>query len=187
MNPFTIAFLGAKAIRAIGALKGGKAEAVANGLADVVDSVSGQPTSAQAQAISNHIRSLPPDAVVELKKLEVEMEKISAEREKNQLIAETSIAQAAQETARVEAQSTDEYVRRTRPRMARQSAAVTFSYGLVTGIVFPVVNAAAKFLDPAIELDLPPPNAAIAGTLFAPCLAYLGARSVDAFSKRGKT
>jgi len=79
-------------------------------------------------------------------------------------------------TARVEAQSTDEYVRRTRPMMARMSFVAGMIYMGATSLIFPVVNAVYATM-------LPGPSEWLVTALFSPLLAYIGARSFG-FDKR---
>lgn len=115
------------------------------------------------------------DPTIAVKLAEIERDKAAAWL--NALTAQTA---EIQETARAEQASGDEYVRRTRPSLARKSAYVTFGYALVTGVVFQALNA-------AFNLHLPGPEASIITVMFSPCLAYMGVRTIDAFSKTGKT
>jgi len=115
----------------------------------------------------------------ELRALQVEDNRIAAELRKAELAADTSFQSEAQQTARIEVQSTDEYVRRTRPHLARKSAYVTLGYTVVSGVIFPVVN---QFT----SASLPGPDAYLIAAMFSPCLAYMGVRSVESFSKQGK-
>jgi hypothetical protein len=79
-------------------------------------------------------------------------------------------------TARVEAQSTDEYVRRTRPVLARRAFAAGVAYVAVTGAAFPVCNA-------LYGTQLPGASEWLLTALFAPLLTYIGARTADKFSQ----
>jgi hypothetical protein len=79
-------------------------------------------------------------------------------------------------TARVEAQSVDEYVRRTRPMLARRAFAAGVAYTLITGGVFPVCNA-------LYGTALPGPSEWLLAALFAPLLTYIGARTADKFAQ----
>lgn len=115
----------------------------------------------------------------ELRRLQVEDNRIAAQVRMAELDADKSFQAEAQATARVESQSADEYVRRTRPSLARKSFYAGAVYAVVTGAVFPVVNALAS-------AKLPGLDAYILGALYAPCLTFMGVRSVEAFSKGGK-
>lgn len=172
-------------IRTVGGLFGGKTTETANTVADLVDQVKGLPGSVAEAKLAAEMAKLPPETLLAFEQVKVRLAEIEKEREANRLAAETAQHIATQETARVDSQSTDEYVRRTRPELARKSAYVTFAYALITGALFPVINVIW-----AAELagaKLPGPDTWIIGALFSPCLAYVGARSVDAFSSRGKT
>ncbi len=116
---------------------------------------------------------------IELRRLLVEDNRIAAEVEKARLDADKSFQAEAQATARIEAQSADEYVRRTRPSLARKSFYAGAIYAVVTGAIFPIVNALASATLPGLD-------AYILGALYAPCLTFMGVRSVEAFSKGGK-
>lgn len=124
-----------------------------------------------------------PDAVAEAVKNDpaaaVKLAEIQANLKIAQLNADTAQHSENQQTARAEQQSGDEYVRRTRPSLARKSAFVTFGYAIATGVLFPVLNAAQ-------DLTLPGPDGFIISALFAPCLTYMGVRTIDAFSRSGK-
>lgn len=167
-------------IRTIGGLFGGKTSESANTVADLVDSVKGLPAKVAEEKLAAEMAKLPAETLLEFERVKVRLAEIEKDRESNRLAADTAQHAATQETARTEAQSQDAYVRRTRPGLARKSAYVTFGYALVTGVLFPAANAIAGY-------TLPGPDAWIISALFAPCLSYIGARSIDAFSQKGKT
>jgi hypothetical protein len=167
-------------IRSIGGLFGGKTSDAANTVANLVDEVKGLPDAVAEERLAEKMAKLPPETQIEFEKVKVRLAEIEKDREANRLAAETAQHNATQETARIEAQSSDEYVRRTRPGLARKSAFVTFAYALITGVLFPALNAING-------TELPGPDAWIISALFSPCLGYMGARSVDAFSSKGKT
>lgn len=114
-----------------------------------------------------------PDAAIKLAAIEADLAIA-------RLNADTAQHSETEQTARAEQQSEDEYVRRTRPSLARKSAFVTFAYAIATGVLFPLVTVSQG-------IELPGPDGFIISALFTPCLAYMGVRSIDAFSKRGKT
>src|SRR3990167_2171341 len=76
----------------------------------------------------------------ELMRLRVEDNRINAEVKKAELDADVAFQNSAQESGRIEVQSTDEYVRRTRPSLARKSFTAGTAYTLLAGVIFPVVN-----------------------------------------------
>lgn len=115
----------------------------------------------------------------ELRQLQTEDNRIAAEVRLAELAADSSFQAEAQQTARVEAQSSDEYVRRTRPHLARKSAYVTLTYTSITGVIFPIINT-------IYGTQLPGPDPYLIAAMFAPCLTYMGARSAEAFSRQGK-
>ena len=112
--------------------------------------------------------------------LRVEDNRISAELEKARIAGDVAFQAEAQVTARIDAQSTDEYVRRTRPKIARQSFYLGAAYAGITGVVFPAINAITS-------TQLPTIDPYILGALYSPCLTLMGVRSVEAFSRKGKT
>ena len=181
MTPLIAGLLsyGPSLIRTVGTWFGGKTEHAANAAADLVDQVKGLPVSVAEAKLSAELAKLPPEVVIEIERVRVRLAEIEKEREANRLSAETAQHASTQETARTEAQSEDPYVRRTRPGLARKSAYVTFVYALTTSVLFQAANA-------IWFLELPGPDGWIIGALFAPCLAYMGVRSVDAFSRKGK-
>lgn len=126
-----------------------------------------------------------PDAVAEAVRTNpdaaIKLAEIQANLQLAQISADTSRHSQTEQTARAEQQSGDEYVRRTRPGLARKSAYATFGYAVATGVIFPVVNAFSTGAG-----ALPGPDGFIISALFAPCLTYMGVRTIDAFSKGGK-
>lgn len=112
--------------------------------------------------------------------LRVEDNRITAELEKARIAGDVAFQSEAQQTARIDAQSTDEYVRRTRPSIARKSFYMGSGYAIIAGVIFPI----AKVITGA---DLPPLDPYILGAIYSPCLTLMGVRSVEAFSRKGKT
>lgn len=168
-------------IRTVGGLFGGKASEAANTVANLVDQVKGLPAAVAEEKLSSELAKLPPETLIEFEKVKVHLAEIERDREANRLTAETAQHVATQDTARTEAKSEDAYVRRTRPGLARKSAYVTFGYAIASGVLFPILNATLE------AVKLPGPDAYIIAALFAPCLTYMGVRSIDAFSKKSKT
>lgn len=167
-------------IRALGSVFGGKTTDAANTVADLVDGVKGLPAAVAEEKLAAQMAKLPPETLLAFEQVKVRLSEIEKEREANRLAADTAQHLSTQETARTESQSQDEYVRRTRPGLARKSAYVTFVYALLTGVVF-------QFINGVWDTKLPGPDAWIITALFSPCLSYMGTRTIDAFSSKGKT
>jgi hypothetical protein len=180
MDPVTLLAIGPTLLRGVGALLGGRTQKVAETVATVADQVSGLSPAAARSRLGAALSGLPAEDLLALKEIEAKFAEIEKEREAARLAAETAQHAASQETARIEAQSDDEYVRRTRPMLARYSAYVTFLYAAITGVVFPALNVAH-------DLALPGTQEWIVVALFGPCLSYIGARTIDSFSRGGKT
>lgn len=181
--PFLVKLLlsaGPTLLRAIGQNKGGTTGTVAQVVADVIDVTQGAPTQIQQEKVEQTLLALPPEQLGAISSLQVELEKIQRERESNRLQAETAQHAETQATARIEAQSSDEYVRQTRPGLARKSFWLSVGYAFATGVAFPLLKA-------GFQWQLPETDPWILGALLSPALSYMGWRSLDAFSKRGKT
>ncbi|RMF72233.1 MAG: hypothetical protein D6740_05605 [Alphaproteobacteria bacterium] len=144
--------------------------AVAAGVA-LVSSATGtdDPEQALAELQSN------PDTLLKLKQLAVENEKDIRRHMEAMHLAELQDRQAEhheqQETIRAGDRATDEYVRRTRPKMARQSWWATIAYviGFEAAHAFGLTQAGAS-------MDL-------AMILLAPAAAYIGFRTWDKWGK----
>jgi hypothetical protein len=171
MDPVSLLLTaGPSILRGIGSLFGGKAGEVADQVANVADAIQGKTPAAQRQAMQEVVDSLPPEAMVELKKIANEASRIQNEAKARAFEHTETIHHDTQETARIEAVSTDEYVRRTRPGLARKS----FWAGSIYGVGMELASLIG-FGDGA--------NIVLLGGFYAPMLEYIGARSIDAFSK----
>ncbi len=108
-------------IRGIASLFGGSD--TANKVADMVEQVSGIGFTAEQQQanIEQQLMRLPPEAIADLQKLKVELEKEQTRRLELQLADQQSEQATTQQTIREGDTNHDEYVRHTRPLMARQS------------------------------------------------------------------
>lgn len=183
MDPLTLLTVGPSVVRMIGGLFGGKTEEVANKVASFADTIKGQPAGEQQQAMKQMLDTLPPEAIVEIKKIANEAARIEAEREANRLNAETAQHAAAMETIRTEAVHGDEFVKHTRPKIARQS----FWIGSMYVLVFELLRVYGEFK----QVELPGADLSLAGALFAPCVWYITMRTGDAVTSiwggKGKT
>lgn len=165
---------------------------VSNGLGLVANAIlaKGKEAIEKKTGLDLSRASLTPEEMTKLKQFELEHEatlmqlriednRLETELRKAEIAADLGFMEAAQETGRIEVQSADEYVRRTRPRLARLSFYSGLGYVVCTGVVFPIASALTV-------LSLPDLDAYILGAIYSPCLAYVGVRSVEAFSRTGK-
>jgi hypothetical protein len=154
-------------------LTGNVPGAVAAGVALVTSATGvGDPDQVMAQLQNN------PECVVKLKELAYQneanirahiesIERIKLEREQAQLADQQASHATTQATIQQGDQALDEYVRRTRPQMARQSWYATIAYVFV----FELMKAVGVFdFGASMELAL---------LLLGPAGVYLGLRSVD--------
>lgn len=179
MDPLTLLTVGPALIRTIGSLFGGKTSDVASKIANVVDSVRGMPPE-QAQAkVTQAISAMSPEDLIELKKIETHLAEIERDREANRLSADTAQFAASQETIRKEMDTGDEYVKHTRPMMARISTYSGLGYIVLAELISKIAQFNGKTITGA--------DVAMAGTLLGPAGFYMTMRTVDAFSQKGKS
>lgn len=179
MDPLTLLAVGPSMIRMVGKMFGGKTEEVAGNVADVVDSVRGLDKSTAQSKIKEALQSLPPEALIEMKKIEVQIAEIERDREANRLKADTDQFKTSQETIQTEMATGDEYVRHTRPKMARISTYTGLGYMLLAEIISRIAQINGKTISGA--------DVVLAGTLLGPAGFYMTMRTVDAFTKAGKS
>ncbi|MGL6458840.1 hypothetical protein ACSZNG_07260 [Aeromonas hydrophila] len=161
-------------IRGIAGLFGGSD--TANKVADMVEQVSGIGlTAAQQQAsIEEQLgRITDPTALVELQKLKVELEKEQTRRQELQLADSQAEQTTTQQTIREGDGAKDEYVRHTRPLMARQSWQMSAIYV----VLFSGLKAFGYGDGPDFDMVL---------LLLTPAWAYLGLRTLDGFAPHPK-
>jgi len=166
---------GPTVIRLIGERFGDKGKDVAHKVATVVEAVQGKPPTEAAGDINTAVQGMSPDEMVVFSQMQIELARIAAEREKQALDHELGMYTQEQQTHRTEATEGTDFVKETRPRIARQSAAACFIYVLV----FELIEAIGKLVDKTIAGA----DWEIATALLAPCLGYMGMRTLDAFSK----
>ncbi|MGY3895850.1 hypothetical protein [Aeromonas enterica] len=160
-------------IRGISAMFGGSD--TANKVADMVEQVSGIGFTAEQQQanIEQQLMRLPPEAIADLQKLKVELEKEQTRRLELQLADQQSEQASTQQTIRDGDGATDTYVRNTRPLMARQSWYATALYVLVfEGL------SVAGFGEGA--------DISVIAMLSSPAWAYMGLRTLDGFAPHPK-
>ncbi|MGC3833971.1 hypothetical protein ACPSKX_06630 [Moritella viscosa] len=108
---------GPTVLRGIGSLFGGKTAEVTNDVAKAVEYVEGalpSDKSAQQDKLNNMLSNLPPEALVELEKVKIELEKEQTRRLELQLADKQAAHHETQTTIREGDKADDEYVRRTR-------------------------------------------------------------------------
>lgn len=160
-------------IRGIVSLFGGSD--TANKVADMVEQVSGIGFTAEQQQanIEQQLMRLPPEAIADLQKLKVELEKEQTRRLELQLADQQSEQATTQQTIREGDVATDTYVRNTRPLMARQSWYATALYVLAfEGL------SVAGFGEGA--------DISVIAMLSSPAWAYMGLRTLDGFAPHPK-
>lgn len=179
MDPLTLLAVGPSLIRMVGGMFGGKSAEVANKVADVADSLKGIPSGLARTQMAKAIANLTPAEQAELNKITVQLAEIERDREANRLKADTDQFKTSQETIQKEMDTGDEYVKHTRPMMARISTYTGLGYMLLAEIVSRVAQLNGKTISGA--------DVALAGTLLGPAGFYMTMRTVDAFTKAGKS
>ena len=160
-------------IRGISAMFGGSD--TANKVADMVEQVSGIGFTAEQQQanIEQQLMRLPPEAIADLQKLKVELEKEQTRRLELQLADQQSEQATTQQTIREGDIATDTYVRNTRPLMARQSWYATALYVLAfEGLSVAGFGGGADI--------------SVIAMLSSPAWAYMGLRTLDGFAPHPK-
>lgn len=161
-------------IRGIASLFGGSD--TANKVADIVEQVSGVGMTAEQQqaAIERQLGGIySPAERAELEKLKVELEK-EQNRRRELETADLQAEQATtQQTIREGDGAKDEYVRHTRPLMARQS----WQAGALYIVLFTVLRAFGYGDGPDFEMAM---------LMLTPAWAYMGLRTLDGFAPHPK-
>lgn len=160
-------------IRGIASLFGGSE--TANKVADMVEQVSGIGFTAEQQQanIEQQLMRLPPEAIADLQKLKSEMEKEQTRRLELQLSDNQAEQATTQQTIREGDGAKDEYVRHTRPLMARQS----WQAGALYIVLFTVLRAFGYGDGPDFEMAM---------LMLTPAWAYMGLRTLDGFAPHPK-
>ncbi|WP_047709070.1 hypothetical protein [Plesiomonas sp. ZOR0011] len=161
-------------IRGISSMFGGSA--TADKVADVVEQVSnlGMSTSQQEAVIADRLSSIDDPAVLaDLQRLKVELEKEQTRRQELQLQDNQAAHAEAQQTIREGDNAKDEYVRHTRPKMARQSWYMTALYVLLMSVLKAFGYGSGPDFDMAMML-------------ISIAWAYLGLRTLDGFAPHPK-
>ncbi|ATA26600.1 hypothetical protein BIY26_09010 [Brenneria goodwinii] len=192
MDPITISSIagvllkaGPSVLRTVGGWFGSDAAKTADSVAGIVESVnSAVNPQDQQRVLENALANLPPDQLVQLESLKVQLQQIQLEREKATLADQQAAQHEQQETIRNGDNATDEYVRQTRPKMARLSLYSSIGYVLMMSIGQQI---AAIFTATGHVMTMPAPDWDIALMLCTPALGYLGFRTLDGFARYSKS
>jgi hypothetical protein len=182
MDPLTIGLIARAAPAALRALAGllpGKGGEVAGKLATVAEATQPLGEGARRQVIEHTIEEMTPDERRELLTLEVELKRIEREARGDELNAETARHAQAQETIRTEIREGSPFARDSRPWIARWSFVAGGAYGCGAELIAKLAalgGAAVSGADPAIL-----------AALFGPCVWYMTARTIDGFTRQGRT
>jgi hypothetical protein len=166
---------GPNVIRGIASLFGGNdtADKVAN-IVEQVGSIAGISPEQKVAKVAEKIAALPPEVLLGLEQLKVELEKEQTRRQELAYNDQQTTHRETQMTIRNGDNVTDEYVRRTRPMMARQS----FYLGSLYVIAMELLMAIGKTTSGA--------DWALAMAIYTPALSYMGLRTLDGFAPFGK-
>ncbi|ELR65864.1 hypothetical protein C942_00951 [Photobacterium marinum] len=163
MDPITIISLassllkaGPTLIKTVGGLFGEKSSQTAVKVADAVEQVSTSLSSPEARQlkVEQLVKSLPPQELKQLEKIQIELAQIEAEREARQLEHEQALFESGQQTIREGDKSNNGFVALTRPLQALISTFAA-SYYVISN---------------------PMPDMVIAGFLIGLAMTYMGAR-----------
>ncbi|EKO3778219.1 hypothetical protein P0F24_003328 [Vibrio metschnikovii] len=166
--------VGPAALRGISSMFGGSetADKVAN-MVEQVDSALSMTKEQKEIALTREMQKLPPESLVELERIKVEMEKEVTRRMELQLVDKQAEHSETQATIRNGDTAEDPYIRKTRPLMARQSMWATMLYCFLMEML--------SVLGYGSGIDL-----YAAGILSSPAWAYLGLRTLDGFAPHPK-
>lgn len=158
--------VGPMAIRGISSLFGGSD--TADKVADIVEQSEQLllPDNEKQSVVEAELGKLPPESLIELERVKVEMERVYNERLNIQLGDRQAEHHETQNTIRAGDAATDEYVRRTRPKGCIRS----LYSGIAYIFVFEALSA-FNYGDGA--------NWEMTSFFFAPFMTYLGWRSAD--------
>ena len=162
---------GPAAIRGISSLFGGSK--TADKVADAVekaDAMFGASKEQKELAVTRELQNLPPEALIELEKIKVELEREKTRRQELTLGDKQAEHHETQVTIREGDKAEDEYVRRTRPYGCR--------LGLYAAIGYVFIFEALQAFGKGTGADWQ-----IAAGFMAPFMTYLGWRTADKFRK----
>lgn len=192
MDPITLSTVasvllkaGPSLLRTVGGWFGGDAAKTADSVAGVVENVGNAINPAdQQRVLEQKLAQLPPEQFVQLESLKVQLEQFQLERDKAKLADQQAAHHEQQETIRNGDNATDEYVRQTRPLMARLSLYSCILYVMIMSIGQQAGAVATAF---GHVFAMPAPDWDIGLMLATPALSYLGFRTLDGFARYSKS
>ncbi|HDX8789129.1 TPA: hypothetical protein RQO06_002641 [Klebsiella michiganensis] len=157
----------------------------ADSVASIVETVNGAINPAdQQRVLEQKLAQLPPEQLVQLETLKVQLQQFQLERDKAQMADQQAAQHEQQETIRNGDNATDEYVRQTRPLMARLSLYSSIAYVMIMSLGQQAGAVAGAF---GHAFTMPEPDWDIALMLATPALGYLGFRTLDGFARYSKS
>lgn len=192
MDPITLSTVasvllkaGPSLLRTVGGWFGGDAAKTADSVAGVVENVGNAINPAdQQRVLEQKLAQLPPEQFVQLESFKVQLEQFQLERDKAKLADQQAAHHEQQETIRNGDNATDEYVRQTRPLMARLSLYSCILYVMIMSVGQQAGAVATAF---GHEFAMPAPDWDIGLMLATPALSYLGFRTLDGFARYSKS
>ena len=157
----------------------------ADSVASIVETVNGAINLAdQQRVLEQKLAQLPPEQLVQLEGLKVQLQQFQLERDKAQMADQQAAHHEQQETIRNGDNATDEYVRQTRPLMARLSLYSSIAYVMIMSLGQQAGAVAGAF---GHAFSMPEPDWDIALMLATAALGYLGFRTLDGFARYSKS
>ncbi|EQC1545584.1 TPA: hypothetical protein ACLKPY_004360 [Klebsiella pneumoniae] len=192
MDPVTLSTVasvllkaGPSLVRTVGGWFGSDTARAADSVASIVETVNGAISPVdQQRVLEQKLAQLPPEQLVQLETLKVQLQQFQLEREKAQMADQQAAHHEQQETIRNGDNATDEYVRQTRPLMARLSLYSSIAYVMIMSLGQQAGAVAGAF---GHAFSMPEPDWDIALMLATPALGYLGFRTLDGFARYSKS
>jgi len=169
---------GPSLLRMAGSWFGGNTKEVANKTADIVEQVRNLPGDQAQKHVDQMVKAMPAEQQAELEKLANEAARIKSEQKQAELQAGVQMHADSMETIRSEYAHGDDYVKHTRPMLARRSFWAGTIYVFITttiAIVHSFLGASPG--EPAAVFA--GPDMGIAGALYSPCVWYFTMRTTD--------
>ncbi|SXE90265.1 hypothetical protein [Klebsiella variicola] len=194
MDPVTLSTIasvllkaGPSLVRTVGGWFGGDSTTAkaADSVASIVETVNSAINPAdQQRVLEQKLAQLPPEQLVQLEGLKVQLQQFQLERDKAKMADQQAAHHEQQETIRNGDNATDEYVRQTRPLMARLSLYSSIAYVMVMSLGQQAGAVAGAF---GHAFSMPAPDWDISLMLATPALGYLGFRTLDGFARYSKS
>ena len=192
MDPITLSTVasvllkaGPSLVRTVGGWFGSDTARAADSVASIVETVNGAISPVdQQRVLEQKLAQLPPEQLVQLETLKVQLQQFQLERDKAQMADQQAAHHEQQDTIRNGDNATDEYVRQTRPLMARLSLYSSIAYVMIMSLGQQAGAVAGAF---GHAFSMPEPDWDIALMLATPALGYLGFRTLDGFARYSKS